>query len=303
MLEGPTMDDARVLDNVCEALRAHGTPVAAREIVADLARRGIFIDKQSLNQILWNRNDRPALRVDEHFRWSLVEEAETHTLGGAVQERGESVSPEVAAFWDRLDFVFRGVRRKRGGPLFFFLGEQGTYYRLVGPNGNVLSEPASAYGEPDEFEPDQFTKGQLSRAAEEAIKDAERALAERNRAIITQVRDTELYLNDVYIGPLVAKITDSIPASAIIMVAILDKLQPHRIELGWGAILQPLYLVVNTLGFGLEDDMRYGVFKLCVYDLIKQRFAVEDEGNLVLTLQYRAGKVFIIGERGTAPLD
>lgn len=79
---------------------------------------------------------------------------------------------------------------------------------------------------------------------------------------------------------------DVIPASSIIFVANMSTLEPCVVTLELGTVFQPLYLIINTLEFGIEADTRYGVFKICVYEVMKRDLVVESEGdlNLMITL-------------------
>jgi hypothetical protein len=50
---------------------------------------------------------------------------------------------------------------------------------------------------------------------------------------------------------------------------------------------------VNILGFGMFSDSRYGVFKICIYDLIKRDLVMESDGDLNLTLHLAGAQVYI----------
>ena len=70
---GVVSGDAAILDQVCLILKESKVPMLARDISDKLAKRGITISKQALNQILWNkqRATHQDLKVDDAFRWSL----------------------------------------------------------------------------------------------------------------------------------------------------------------------------------------------------------------------------------------
>jgi hypothetical protein len=70
-------------------------------------------------------------------------------------------------------------------------------------------------------------------------------------------------------------------------------MEPCAIQCGWGTVLEPLYLVVNILGYGISSDKRYGVFKICIYELIKRALVVESDGDLKLTLTLSKNHVYI----------
>jgi very-short-patch-repair endonuclease len=63
--------DETILDQVCRILKEAKRPLLAREIADTLAKFDITITKQTLNQILWNRNTRKELKHDDSFRWFL----------------------------------------------------------------------------------------------------------------------------------------------------------------------------------------------------------------------------------------
>jgi hypothetical protein len=89
------------------------------------------------------------------------------------------------------------------------------------------------------------------------------------------------------------QVEDAIPVSEVIFVGNVSPLEPCHLTFGWGTVLAPVYLVVNTLGIGVRSDTRYGVFKLCVYELIKRNWAIEREGELILTLTLDNGRAYI----------
>ena len=54
-----------------------------------------------------------------------------------------------------------------------------------------------------------------------------------------------------------------------------------------------MFLVVNILGLGVNSDTRYGVFKICVYELIKRDLLTESDGDLNLRLYLESDRVHI----------
>ena len=116
---------------------------------------------------------------------------------------------------------------------------------------------------PESLLPEEFTLDQVKKAAEEILKEQRRKAVENAREFLTQLRETELLADEVYRGPVMVRIEDDgvIPASGIIFVANVSTLEPSIVTLGLGTVFQPVYLVINTLGFGIKEDTRYGVFK------------------------------------------
>src|SRR5206468_8320854 len=123
-----------------------------------------------------------------------------------------------------------------------------------------------------------FTLDQVKKAAEEILKERKRKAIANAHAIITFLRDTQVPPDDVYIGPAVSRVDDVIPVSGIIFVGNVSGLESCTLTLGWGTVLAPVFLVVNILGLGVNSDTRYGVFTICVYELIKQGLATESDG-------------------------
>lgn len=65
------MNDSQVVDCVCQVLEKAGRSMTAREIAGQLKSKGIDLQKERLNSILWAKpNRRPGLEVDKHFRWT-----------------------------------------------------------------------------------------------------------------------------------------------------------------------------------------------------------------------------------------
>jgi hypothetical protein len=294
------MDDARIVDHVIEILKSVDRPLPAREIVRLLAARGIQIGRPALSQILWSadRNYRRSeMQVDKkNFQWTLLEEQPYSPTGPVAADLPRS---EILAFWSLLDFNFFGVQRKNSNTWFFFLEKQGDCYRIVGPMGNILSEEHSVCSEPEECEPIVFTSEQIIVANQEWLKIKHSEFLSRNRQLFELIRDTEHFYKDAYVGPPAARVNDFIPLDALIVIAPIVRLLDHEVKFGLAGVFSPVYLVIDVAGLGLEEDRRYGVFKLCVYDLIKKRYIVEDEneGHLSLKMQYRDGKVYLCGAK------
>lgn len=161
----------------------------------------------------------------------------------------------------------------------------------------MLLERASLCSKPESLPPKEFTLDQVKKAVEEIFKELHRKAIANAHEIITQLRDTELLADEVYRGPATVRVEDVIPVSGIIFVANVSAITPTTVLLGWGTVLEPMYLVINTFGFGVESDTRYGVFKICVYELIKQNLVVETEGGLNLTVTLDADGVFISSDK------
>jgi len=216
-----------------------------------------------------------------------------------AEKRKEETRREVAkqeAFlelWESIGFEFIGVRRIDTEGSCFFLREEGDYYVIIGPAGNILREKSKLCSDPDTFSPGDFTIEQLKKAGDEFIREKQRQSIEDTREIIRYLRETDLLREEVYCGPLMVRIADVIPASGVIFVANVSALTPCTIPLGWGTVLEPLYLVINVLGFGIKSDTRYGVFKICLYELLKRDLVVESEGFLNLTVTLDAEVVSI----------
>jgi hypothetical protein len=72
--------------------------------------------------------------------------------------------------------------------------------------------------------------------------------------------------------------------------------------LGWGTVLAPLYLVVDMLGFDIRSDFRHGVYKLCVYELLKRNIIVESDGGLNMKLRLEQNRVYVGSATNTVEL-
>ena len=155
---------------------------------------------------------------------------------------------------------------------------------IIGPAGNVLREKSELCSDLDTFSPGDFTVEQLKKAGDEFIKEKQRQSIEDTREIIKYLRETDLLIEEVYCGSLMVRTEDMIPASGVIFVANVSALTPCTIPLGWGTVLELLYLVINILGSSIESDTRYGVFKICMYELLKKDLVVESDGFLKLTV-------------------
>jgi hypothetical protein len=288
----------RILDSVVAILKAASRPLVAREICEELSRKGVNLERTKLTQILWNQNDRSELVVDKNtFKWrydpdaaSRAEEAERRK---AETRREVAKHAAFLEFWEQIGFEFIGVRRKNTEKPFFFLREDDDYYWIIGPAGNLLRERSSLCSRPESLLPGEFTLDQVKKAAEEILKERKRKAIANAHAIITFLRDTQVPPDDVYIGPAVSRVDDVIPVSGIIFVGNVSGLESCTLTLGWGTVLAPVFLVVNILGLGVNSDTRYGVFKICVYELIKQGLATESDGDLNLRIYLESDRVYI----------
>jgi hypothetical protein len=283
-------------------------PMKVREITAELNRRGIPIDKMSLNQILWKENNRAELVVDNQtFRWRYDVQAAEEKL--KIEVRQQEIEGQLATkaafleFWKGIGFDFLGVERKGSPKPFFFLRSDGDCLWVVGPTGNLLREKTTLCSDPEEMDPNSFTPEQLNKAAEEILKERRREQIEEHRRMIGLMSETELLAPEVYVGPTIERVQDVIPVDGMIFVANVMRISPRTATFGWGVVFVPIYLVVNILGSSVEPDSRYGVFKICFYDLIKRKLTVESEGNLELKLHYEAGKVVIRNGAQLLPLE
>lgn len=290
------MEDARIVDNVIEVLKSAAKPIPACDIVQHLASRGIQIERPLLNQILFNRNPRRSeMHVDEKLRWQLVVSS-----GGGKAIAVEIGSPrdDLLSLWSLLDFNFLGTRRDNKGHWFFFLEGKGDLYRIVGPKGNVLSEERGSCSEPEECEPNVFTGEQIKTATEECMRIKRSESLKRLKETFRLVHDSEELYEEAYIGPLAERVTDYIPLDALLVIAPIQKMLDTDVT--FGIALAPIYLVVDVEGFGLVPDVRYGVFRLCAYDLIKKNYLCEvnEEGMCGMVLKYHADKVYIKGPAG-----
>jgi hypothetical protein len=294
------MEDARIVDNVIEVLKSAAMPIPAREIVQHLASRGIQIERHVLNQILWDsrRNPRRSeMHVDEKFQWQIVPSS-----SGGKANAGEIGSPsdDLLALWSLLGFSFLGTRRENKGVWFFFLEEKGDIYRIVGPTGNVLSEERGICSKPEECEPNVFTPEQIKTATEECVRIKRSESLRRAKELFRLVHDSEQLYGEAYIGPLAERVTDYIPLDALLVIAPIRKMLDTDVTFGLAAVFAPIYLVVDVVGLNLEHDDRYGVFRLCAYELIKKNYLCEvnEEGMCCMVLKYHADKVYIKGPAG-----
>jgi hypothetical protein len=297
---------SRLLDYVVEILKAAGHPLVARELCNELSRKGVTIEKTDLNQILWKQNNRLDLVVDKKtFKWCYDPAAAKQTE--KAEKRKEEIRGEVveqAAFlelWENIGFEFIGVWRKNTDKPFFFLREDGDSYAMVGPSGNLIHEKSVLCSKPETLNPRDFTRDQVKKAAEEILREKRRQATDHAHEIVTVLREIELLADEVYMGPTMVRVEDAIPVSGVIFVANVSAF-PETIKIGWGTVLSPLYLVVNILGFGIKSDARYGVFKLCVYELIKRELAVEFEDGFSMTVSLANDRVCIGGENGRSSL-
>jgi hypothetical protein len=299
---------SRVLDYVVEILKASPRPLVAREICSELRHKGVTIEKTDLNQILWKQNTQSGLLVDKQtFRWRYgsyaAEEAEK------AEKRKQEIRKQLAQqtaflkFWENIGFEFVGVRRERTDKPLFFLKEDGDWYWVVGPTGNLLREKANRCSSPEPMVASEFTIEQIQKAAEEVLKEHHRKFVEESHHIIRTLRETETLADEVYIGPTAIRVDDVIPVSAVIFVGNVSGLEPSTLSLGWGTVLAPFYLVINVLGMGVSSDTRYGVFKVCVYELLKQDLVKELDEGLILTLYLENDRVYIGTEKHTLYLD
>ena len=287
-----------ILDYVIRILKAADRPLVAREICNQLLNRGVILEKTELNQILWTQNDRPELIVDKNtFKWrydpDVARQAEEAEKRKEETRREVSKNASFLEFWENIGFEFVGVKRKNTDRPFFFLREEHGQYVLVGPAGNVIRERSVLCSEPDSLLPSDFTLDQVKTAADEILKQRRRQAIDHAHETIAFLRDTELLRDDVYLGPIASRVEDAIPVAEIIFVGHVSPLEPCHLTLGWGTVLAPLYLVINILGIGVKSDTRYGVFKICAYELIKRNLVVESEGDLILTLSLEADRVYI----------
>jgi hypothetical protein len=154
-------------------------------------------------------------------------------------------------------------------------------------------EKSSNCSAPEPFSPANFTRIQIVQAAEEFLKERDREAVERAQNIISELRNTVVPPEEVYVGPTAIRVDDFIPASGVIIVENVSPAESVRTQFGWATVLQPLYLVINVLGHGILSDTRYGVFKMCVYELIKSELVAESEGYLCLTVTFEDNRVYI----------
>jgi hypothetical protein len=292
----------RILDYVVEILKASSRPFRATDICDQLALKGVNIERTMLTQILWNQNDRSELVVDKTtFKWRYDTDAAKHVE--EATKRKEEIRKEVVKnaalleFWEDIGFDFVGVGRKGTVRPFFFLREEAGHYLLIGPTGNLLREKSQLCSNPVPLLPGEFTVEQVKRAAEELLNERRQRIIAETHEIITLLRNTELLVDEVYLGPAMIRVEDSIPVSGIIFVANVSRLEPCTFSIGWGTVLAPLYLVINTLGFGIRSDSRYGVFKICVYELIKRDLLLESEDSLTMTVILENDRICIGSEK------
>jgi hypothetical protein len=107
------------------------------------------------------------------------------------------------------------------------------------------------------------------------------------------LNETELLAQEVHNGPVIERVDDFIPVGCAIFVANILRLAPLVLTFGWGAVLEPIYLVVKVLGATIAPDVRYGVFKVCFYELIKRKLTHESDGDLELKLHFELDKVVL----------
>jgi hypothetical protein len=231
--------------------------MVAREICKELRARGIGIDKSELNRILWKQNSRPELIVDKStFKWHYDTEAAKRAEELAKRrEKTRKELPqkeEFRQFWEAIGFEFIGVLRKGTLKPLFFIREEGTAYVVIGPNGNMLREKAIICSEPEPMPPDKFTLEQVKAAADEIIAERHQQAVSDAHEIISRLRDTEVFADDVYHGPEIERVIDVVPVSAVIFVTQIGPLISDTVKLGWGTVLEPLYLIVNVLGLGVR---------------------------------------------------
>ncbi|MEX0806162.1 MAG: hypothetical protein WD688_23005 [Candidatus Binatia bacterium] len=200
-----------VLDYVAEILESTSRPLLAKEICDQLAQKGLAIERPKLTQILWKQNDRIELVVDKQtFKWRYDFEAATKAAEAAKnKEETRKQLEQNAAFlelWENIGFEFIGVWRDRTDKPFFFLSQNGDYYRLVGHAGNFLVERSYKCSPPDTMPPEQFTSAQIKKTAEEILRERHREAIDRAQSIINMLRDTVSPPDDVYVGPAIVRV-------------------------------------------------------------------------------------------------
>ena len=100
------MEESDLLDRIARILDAAGTPMLAREIAAELKRRGFKVDRSSVNKWLY-RARQNALVKDADHRWSRIgagPQARRRALASG-RPRGESTAGPAGLFvsiWQRI---------------------------------------------------------------------------------------------------------------------------------------------------------------------------------------------------------
>lgn len=282
------MEADRVLDCVCSILEERGKVLVAAELVLELAQRGVQVSKQALNEILYApENRRDGLEHDTNSRWSYSRP----TLEKSTPEPAPQVQ-SILSMFKHLGLTFEGVRRKIGGPLFLVVDETERGYRVIGPKGLLLTEPLEAFGELEEHRREDFSGEQIFAAATLKFKEHSSSTRKYGSALLQSMIHTELHYETVYHGPLCERVLDSIPVSAAIATVFV--LAESEIRVGPGITIGPLFLVVEVHD-GALGGARYGVFKLCVYDLMKKGWVDVREDEIVLQLRAAQEGVYLHG--------
>jgi hypothetical protein len=134
---------------------------------------------------------------------------------------------------------------------------------------------------------------QIKKAAEEAFNDRRQKSIQRHQEIFKFLRETELLADEVDLGPAIIRVEDAIPVSGAISLAPVSRIQPCNVSLGLGTVLEPVYLVIDVLDVSNFSDSRFGVFKICMYELIKRALVAESEGNLNFTVTLENDSVYL----------
>jgi len=290
---GGIVEPQRIVDNVCEILERSDRPMKAADLVQELERGSVFVSKSQLNGILYSPAwGRPGLSHDQGFRWSYLRPKATEETGTAVRS-AEAQRKQLEELLHFIGFEWEGVHREGAKPIFFFLGEEGENFRVIGPTGRVMLERAELFDAVDRYKPGAFTSAQIISAIMARFKEATEALEGSHREAVRQLVETEFWYECAYRGPPTERITDFIPVDAMILTALLTD-EPATLRLGPGAVLEPVYLVVDRLSPPVSD-VRHGVFRLGVYELIKQQVAEPFGGELVLTIRREGDRVWLQG--------
>ena len=297
--------ESMILDCVVEILKVSTRQLRAREICRELRKKGVDIEKTKLNQILYNRNDRPEIhRVEGTFEWRYDpgKASEAEKLRQYLQEYETRLPHQLrmAAYAKELEligFEFTGVKRKGTDKPLFFLGENTGFYTIIGPQGNILKEKAEMCEPPEPMDPKEFTFTQVVKAIIEIVKIHEQKRMDEEQYLIRILQETNELEHEVYLGPEVISVEDSIPVDGIIFVVNVSGQVAPPLVIGARAVWEPAYLVINKLGMGIRTDVRYGVYKVCVYKLLKQGILQEQNGVLILNISMENDCVCLGTER------